>query len=869
MKFFIYLGIFAFLTEHSLAQNINKVNEFNISGLITNAENQPIDFAQIIIKDQVKRVIAYSYTDSIGNYFLKYQTLSDSITLDVSRIGYIEKSIRLSTKTATMNLTLNLSPNNRLTEVVITNNINAINSKNDTITFLSKAFSDGTETNVEDLLTKLPGLSVNKDTGKIKFQGREIKTILLDGDDLTGQNYKVLSKNLSADWIQEIEILKKFTNSRLLKGLIKSEDIAINLKLKENAKAPLFGNLLVGGGTTSKHTIKAELLSYLKNLKRFSVIVGNNTGSDLETYDMETYSNSQLEYKGFLFAEQILNESPLAPPFFKNENFTFQEGQFVSNVMVVKPTHKFNIRSFTSLYNNNLNFNSNDSLSYILPNNKNLSIIQSQILNQKPFEAFQDLKLDYTLSKNEELTSAIKFKYSDKQFRSVNETNYDSIRQKEAIIDQQFYGNISYTNKLNSMWVLVADFQIGRSHLDEHLNFYDFLKNIISANNQTINQNYFNLGGMANLIGKINETFYGNLLLGWAKTSSDFGVSKLYSNKYEYKNTFIEFNLKADFKNIHFNTGARFRSINTIYNFQKYNNFLIEPQISVSLKKRILKYFTSEFKGIYNSEYVFFKPSSLFDKELSTSFRSKIYYNTSAHIPTKNDFLIFSVNISDNEKNYLTTHFEWGYETNNNTLSNSIFYNNDIVINEFIQNSNSNSLFTIYSIDKYFQKIHTSIKLSYKNQISNSVLSIENISGSNRLRRDNFNIAAGLILTKKINLSLAFNNYNDETNWLSRKTKFDFQNYWFKIIYNYSKAIMFNLAFQTTDFGKNLGGVNSIVETNIKFKPKNGKWQFEGQLNNLTNLNLVKISKLNPFFFTTTNYPLQPRFLLLTAKYRF
>jgi len=56
----------------------------------------------------------------------------------------------------------------------------------------------------------------------------------------------VLSKNLSADWLEEVEILKHFTNSRLVQGIQQSEEFAINLKLKEDAKSPLFGTVDAG-----------------------------------------------------------------------------------------------------------------------------------------------------------------------------------------------------------------------------------------------------------------------------------------------------------------------------------------------------------------------------------------------------------------------------------------------------------------------------------------------------------------------------------------------------------------------------------------------------------------------------------------------
>jgi len=863
-----YKFIIIFLcVNFSITAQKTELRSYAIVGVVKDSLNLPVEYAQILIQNSKEDILAYTQTDGIGHYSISYKTVLDSITLKVLRLGFTSKNIKISTQTKKQVIILKYAKENQLKEVVVKNR-HPIEAKRDTINYLASAFSNGTETNVEDVLAKLPGVSVNKNTGEIKYQGKAIKKILLDGDDLTGQNYKVLTKNLSADWLEEVEILKHFTNNRLLHGIKQSEDVAINLKLKESAKAPLFGSLMGGGGTRSKYTSKAELLSYLKKLKLFTVGNANNIGVDLETYDMETYSSSHLEYKGFLFADHILQNELEPPSFFKEENFTFQEGQFISNVMVVKPSSKLNIRSFTTLYNNNLNFNYNDSLSYILPNNQNLSVVQSQNQNQKPLEIFQGLKLDYQLSKKENITSRIQFKRADKQLTSINETNFSSTQQKDKAKQHQFYGGLSYTNKLNTKWVMITDFQFDKNNLEEHLNLFDFSKNIKIVN-QTIKQDYTNVGGYTNFMGKFNETFYGNLQLGWTKTFSDFNVSDLFSNNYKFENAFIELNLKKYIKKFRLSAGSRLRYINTLYNFQKNNQFLIEPTISVTFKDRLFKFLDAKFKGLYNTEYTFLKPSSLFDKELTTSFRSKVFYSANANIPTKNEFLVFSANISDNEKSYITTHIEWGYEKSDNTFSTSIFYDRDIVHNEFIQNGKTSTIFSVYSIDKYFQKLQTSVKFSYKSQIASSLLSIENKSGENRLKQHNINIIAGIVLTNKINLSTAYRYFYNQNNWLDSKTVFNYQNYVFKVIYNYSKSLRGNIAFQATDFGKNLGGINSIIEANIKYKPKNKKWLFEGHLSNLTNLNSIKISRIEPSFFSTTSYPLQPRFLLLTAKYRF
>ncbi|WP_026999850.1 hypothetical protein [Eisenibacter elegans] len=141
-------------------------------------------------------------------------------------------------------------------------------------------------------------------------------------------------------WLEEVEVLKRFTGSRLLHGVRQSEEVALNLKLKEDVKAPLFGNIEAGAGNAYRYQARTALLSYLKKLKLFAIGEVNNTGADLQSYDLETYNSLQMSNKGFVMPEPMLNNRLEAPSFFNQERFTFHEGQFLSNNMLTKLSPK-------------------------------------------------------------------------------------------------------------------------------------------------------------------------------------------------------------------------------------------------------------------------------------------------------------------------------------------------------------------------------------------------------------------------------------------------------------------------------------------------------------------------------------------------
>src|SRR5690606_6537666 len=85
----------------------------------------------------------------------------------------------------------------------------------DTVRFKVEYFKTGNEKTVEDLLKKIPGVNVDSE-GTIKIGNREIEKLMVDGDDLLEKGYRVLSKNMPAYPIAEVEVLKHFANNHLL-----------------------------------------------------------------------------------------------------------------------------------------------------------------------------------------------------------------------------------------------------------------------------------------------------------------------------------------------------------------------------------------------------------------------------------------------------------------------------------------------------------------------------------------------------------------------------------------------------------------------------------------------------------------------------
>lgn len=129
--------------------------------------------------------------------------------------------------------------------------------KGDTVSFNLKAVKDGTERTAEDLIRKIPGLDIN-DKGKVTYQGSSVGQVLIDGNDFFGKNHKMATQNISAEMLEGIDLWKNFTT---LSG---DQSTALNLKLKDEYKGKIKGNLEGDLGTKSSYLAHANLFKFGK-----------------------------------------------------------------------------------------------------------------------------------------------------------------------------------------------------------------------------------------------------------------------------------------------------------------------------------------------------------------------------------------------------------------------------------------------------------------------------------------------------------------------------------------------------------------------------------------------------------------------------
>ena len=228
-------------------------SQIKLSGVIKDSIGTPLEIANIIaINKQTKKLDSYGFTDAKGNYKLNLKKNS-AYTVKVSYVGMVTKDVSIETKEIDFTKNVSMIADNTLDEVEIIAKM-PVTIKGDTIVYNADSFKSGTEKKLGDVLKKLPGVEVN-DEGEIEVEGKKVSKIMVEGKDFFDGDSKLATKNIPADAIDKIQVLKNHSEVSQMSSVTDNEDnIVINIKLKEGKKNFWFGEVVAGVGVGNDET---------------------------------------------------------------------------------------------------------------------------------------------------------------------------------------------------------------------------------------------------------------------------------------------------------------------------------------------------------------------------------------------------------------------------------------------------------------------------------------------------------------------------------------------------------------------------------------------------------------------------------------
>jgi hypothetical protein len=258
MKKIPYL-VLLLLTTVSFSQNIR------FDGVILDSNKNPLEMANVMaMNSDTKTMDSYAITNDKGKFVLNLKP-NTHYSIKLSYLGMKNKEIAMTTSGQNMTESIVMDSGGIELEGVEIVREMPVSIKGDTIVYNADSFKSGTERKLEDVLKKLPGVEVNAD-GEIEVEGKKVTKLMVEGKDFFDGDTKLGVKNIPADAIDKIQVLRNFNENSILKGVENNQDnVAMNIKLKSGKKNFWFGDMTAGIGVglvDSRYIVNPKLFYY-------------------------------------------------------------------------------------------------------------------------------------------------------------------------------------------------------------------------------------------------------------------------------------------------------------------------------------------------------------------------------------------------------------------------------------------------------------------------------------------------------------------------------------------------------------------------------------------------------------------------------
>lgn len=256
----------------------------NVRGTVFDSQQlQTLPGAQVKLAKPDGTLVAGAVTNDKGQYLLK-DIPTGTYRLNVSFIGYKAQNftITLPKKSGNFKMSDVLLKENAtmMQETVVEGKMAEMTVVDDTVMYNADAFKLPDGAVVEDLIKKLPGITIDDD-GNYVFNGKVVNQFLVDGKEFFGGNRDLILKNLPAEIVDKVKAYDKQSDRARITGIDDGEEkTVLDLIIKKDRKRGWFGNLEAGYGQHDRYTGRLNI-NHFKDDNKYSVVGnGNNTNGN-------------------------------------------------------------------------------------------------------------------------------------------------------------------------------------------------------------------------------------------------------------------------------------------------------------------------------------------------------------------------------------------------------------------------------------------------------------------------------------------------------------------------------------------------------------------------------------------------------------
>ena len=234
---FLFFIPFANLSSQSISQEVavgmNYRGVINIT-VFSGRGQQALEGASVLLID-AKDTLGAVTDASGGVYFINKYSKRDSISALVSFLGFKDKKITFPPSRSYHMVHLEEEPL-EMNALIFTEKTVAVVVKGDTTIFDASAFPSMKGGSLNDLLAKLPGVSVKN--GAVYAGGQPVRKILINGNMMFGNNVKAALDLVESENVKEVKVFDEYARDRMLEAdTLGAKERVVDVVTKEPLKS--------------------------------------------------------------------------------------------------------------------------------------------------------------------------------------------------------------------------------------------------------------------------------------------------------------------------------------------------------------------------------------------------------------------------------------------------------------------------------------------------------------------------------------------------------------------------------------------------------------------------------------------------------
>lgn len=264
-----------------------------VKGIVVDNGGQPLSSVIVKAKDKaLGKMKGYTKSDANGRFSIDMPANS---YLEFSMLGFAKLKIEKFDGAKELRVEMREEAI-ALKEVKV--KADKVRMKGDTISYNIGTYADGKDRSIGDVLARIPGFEVKKETGKITYEGRDISNLYIEGLDMLGDKYGVATNTLPQVDVGSVEVMRHHQPVKVLDDFTYSDETAVNIKMKESAKSRWVTSMNVGTGWSDDEPLwKLEGfgLRLKQKLQTMITYKTNNTGENISNETSSLFSISDLD----------------------------------------------------------------------------------------------------------------------------------------------------------------------------------------------------------------------------------------------------------------------------------------------------------------------------------------------------------------------------------------------------------------------------------------------------------------------------------------------------------------------------------------------------------------------------------------------